>query len=309
MKKIALIIGTLNDEETIGELIDSINKNTYKNREIIIVDGGSKDRTVEIAKKRGATVLIENGPNKCPANAWNQAINYTDAELVCLLGADFLLPDKRFIEKTVKAFNDPKVAGVYTNVKTSEDTLIEKIVSVSGTSMHPNVFRRDLALNTGGFPAIGFGEDRIFNMRFVKHAKKNGFRTEYLSDTYYGGHMVKTLNELYKQAAWYGRTSIIYLKEYYRESGSIGELLRETITINFKLIYFVLFIALIFYSKSEFFYYFFVPFMLISAAIILKNIRMPYRTLKVFTNLLSGFGFFIGVTSYILGLNNSRGRG
>lgn len=308
MKKIAFIVGTLNEEETIGPLIDSIKKNSYQKKEIIVVDGGSKDKTIEIAKSKGAIVLIEEGKNKCPANAWNQAINYTDAELICLLGADFLLPDEKFAEKTARAFDDPKVAGVYTEVRTEEETIVERIVSCFGKSMHPNVFRKDAILAIGGFPIIGFGEDRIFTRSFLKYAEENKMRVDYVSDTYYSGHAVQTVGALYKQAKWYGRTSLLYLREYFLESTPF-EMLKETVAVNFKMGYFLLFALSVIFFNTQFIYYFLIPFVLIALTTVVKNLTMPYHTLKIFTNLVSGYGFFIGIASYIFGLNKYRGRG
>lgn len=309
MKKIAFIIAALNEEKNVGLCIDSIKKNTYKNKEIILVDGGSKDRTAEIAKKKGAIVLNEEGKNKCPANAWNQAVKYTDAELVCLLGADFILPDEKYAEKAAKALEDKKVACVYTEVRTEEETLIEKIVSCFEPSLHPNVFRKEIFEKIWGFPVMGFGEDRIFNMRFLKYIEENNMRAEYLHDTYYSGHTVQNLRALYKQAKWYGRTSVLYLKEHNKESGSIIATLKESLTVNFKMGYFMLFTASLVFFRTPLFYYFFLPFFIIAAGIIIKNFKRPYHTLKVFTNIVSGFGFFIGIVSYAFGLNKGRGRG
>ena len=54
---------TLNEQEGIGKTIDSIKKNFFKDNswelEIIIVDGDSKDKTQEIARKKGAKVILE----------------------------------------------------------------------------------------------------------------------------------------------------------------------------------------------------------------------------------------------------------
>ena len=54
---------TLNEEKGVGKTIDSINKEFFKKKnwdlEIAIVDGDSKDKTQEIAKKKGAKVIVE----------------------------------------------------------------------------------------------------------------------------------------------------------------------------------------------------------------------------------------------------------
>jgi len=60
---ITVLLPTLNEEKGIGKTIDSINKDYFKthgwNLEIIIIDGDSKDKTQEIAKKKGAKIITE----------------------------------------------------------------------------------------------------------------------------------------------------------------------------------------------------------------------------------------------------------
>ena len=56
MNKIAVIIPVLNEESSIGKVLDDIPK---KVNEIIVVDNGSKDNSAIISKKRNATVLYE----------------------------------------------------------------------------------------------------------------------------------------------------------------------------------------------------------------------------------------------------------
>jgi len=57
------VIPTINEEKGIGKTIDSINKDFFKKKkwdlEIIIIDGGSTDKTQEIAKKKGAKIVVE----------------------------------------------------------------------------------------------------------------------------------------------------------------------------------------------------------------------------------------------------------
>ena len=58
-----MVLPTLNEEKGIGKTIDSINREYFKkhnwNLEIIIIDGDSKDKTQEIAKEKGAKIIIE----------------------------------------------------------------------------------------------------------------------------------------------------------------------------------------------------------------------------------------------------------
>ena len=58
--ELSFIIPTLNEEENIGRLIDSIHEHSNGiSHEIIVVDNGSTDRTKEIVEQKGAKVLYE----------------------------------------------------------------------------------------------------------------------------------------------------------------------------------------------------------------------------------------------------------
>jgi len=61
--KISVLIPTINEEKGIGKTLDSINYNYFKKKkwelEIIIIDGGSTDKTQEIAKNKGAKIIVE----------------------------------------------------------------------------------------------------------------------------------------------------------------------------------------------------------------------------------------------------------
>jgi len=61
--KVTVILPTINEEKGVGITIDSINKEYFKEKkwelELLIVDGNSKDKTQEIAKSKGAKIIVE----------------------------------------------------------------------------------------------------------------------------------------------------------------------------------------------------------------------------------------------------------
>jgi len=57
--KLSVVLATFNEEKNISECLDSVREFAD---EIIIVDGSSQDRTVEIAKAYGATVIVTDNP-------------------------------------------------------------------------------------------------------------------------------------------------------------------------------------------------------------------------------------------------------
>ncbi len=57
---VSVVIATLNEEEGIGPTIEELQKD-LDNPYLVIVDGNSVDRTIEIAKNMGADVLLQEG--------------------------------------------------------------------------------------------------------------------------------------------------------------------------------------------------------------------------------------------------------
>ena len=56
---ISVVIPAYNEEGYIGDLLNSIQAQTYKDYEVIVVDSYSSDKTKEIVKKFGARVILK----------------------------------------------------------------------------------------------------------------------------------------------------------------------------------------------------------------------------------------------------------
>ncbi|MCK4332433.1 MAG: glycosyltransferase family 2 protein [Thermoplasmatales archaeon] len=98
--KISVIMPTLNEEKGIGKTIDSINKDFFKKNnwelEIIIVDGDSKDKTQEIAKKKGAKIIIEK--RKGYGRAYKVGMSQITGDIIVTGDADATYPFDRIHE-------------------------------------------------------------------------------------------------------------------------------------------------------------------------------------------------------------------
>ena len=87
---ISIIIPTLNEEENLSTLIKSINYIFLKTKsnlshEIIVVDGYSKDKTVDIAKQNGAEVIYD---NKGKGSALRKGFQKARGEILISMDAD-----------------------------------------------------------------------------------------------------------------------------------------------------------------------------------------------------------------------------
>ncbi len=305
---VCVIIPTLNEEENIGKLIDSIHENAFGEIEIVVVDDGSSDKTVEIAKQKNAIVLVNN-PGRCgPAFGWNRVGRTTKQEILCILGADFLIDDKNFFKKSIEAFaQDKTVAAIKTSYTTKQETLIEKIVTKKiGEGFEPRFIRKDVFIEINGFPEIGFGEDVVFVQKLEEYCKEKNMKFLFLKDVYFSGHGVQTLKALYKQGFWYGKTSLLFLSKV-RESGL--QKLKRAIFVYMRSIYLLSFVLLLLALLNMLFLIAGVPFLVIFLSRIMAAIRekSPYTALQTITYFVSGFALLHGVLVFVLGLDRKAG--
>jgi cellulose synthase/poly-beta-1,6-N-acetylglucosamine synthase-like glycosyltransferase len=114
--KVSVVITTFNNERTIDECLKSVFELEYpKDRlEVIVIDGGSEDSTVQIAEKYPAKVIVK--PSNAPA-AYNYAIKIANGDVIAILDADVKV-EKSWLSKLVKYLKDPQVAGVGGGIET-----------------------------------------------------------------------------------------------------------------------------------------------------------------------------------------------
>ena len=112
MTKISIIIPTLNESETISGLLEHILQNTSRSNisEIIIVDGGSTDRTNEIVSKYSELTLISSPKGR--AKQMNMGAKNANGEILYFLHADSL-PPKNFDIDIIDHIRNGKLAGCF----------------------------------------------------------------------------------------------------------------------------------------------------------------------------------------------------
>jgi glycosyltransferase involved in cell wall biosynthesis len=112
--KVSFIIPALNEEHRIASLIDDINLlGTDYNYEIIVADGNSTDKTVEIAEKMGAIVIKESkDAPKTIANGRNTGASIATGEIYIFCDADTVIRDPAaFLSEVFSVFTDEEIIG------------------------------------------------------------------------------------------------------------------------------------------------------------------------------------------------------
>jgi dolichol-phosphate mannosyltransferase len=93
-KVISVILPALNEEETVGRVIDEVPKESMERTgyqvELLVIDNDSTDRTKEIAEEKGARVIVE--PLRGKGRAIRTAFESVSGEFIFMLDADYTYP-------------------------------------------------------------------------------------------------------------------------------------------------------------------------------------------------------------------------
>jgi glycosyltransferase involved in cell wall biosynthesis len=110
---ISVIVAVFNGAQTLQRCIDSVAGQTYPHKELIIMDGGSTDGTVDILRANSDKITYwESEPDRGIYHAWNKALEHAKGDWICFLGADdyFWKPD--VLERMRRYLVEATSAGV-----------------------------------------------------------------------------------------------------------------------------------------------------------------------------------------------------
>lgn len=97
---ISIIVAVFNSEATLQQCIDSVTQQTYPNKELIIIDGGSTDGTVEILRANSERISYWiSEPDRGIYSALNKGLAQAKGEWICILGADDFLWDAQALAR------------------------------------------------------------------------------------------------------------------------------------------------------------------------------------------------------------------
>ena len=102
---ISIIIPTLNEEDYLPFLLESIKRQNFNNYEIIVADNNSKDRTVEIAKSFGCRIAGGGLPGK----GRNEGAKIAKGKVFLFLDADNFCSSRDFLGKLIFGFKKKKL--------------------------------------------------------------------------------------------------------------------------------------------------------------------------------------------------------
>ncbi|HCZ9271953.1 TPA: glycosyltransferase [Vibrio alginolyticus] len=116
--KVSIITATYNSANTLADTLRSLEEQTYADIEYIIIDGASKDNTLEVVKSqcsRVTTIISE--PDKGIYDALNKGIQAASGDVVGFLHSDDLFAYPNAVQDIVTTFEENNSQAVYADLE------------------------------------------------------------------------------------------------------------------------------------------------------------------------------------------------
>lgn len=210
--KVSVIIPVYNEEKDIERCLKSLKNQSFKDKEVIVVDDGSFDNTQEVVERFPVILLKQN--HLGPGLARNLGAKKAHGEILVFLDADMTF-DKDFLKNLIKPILEKKAIGTFSKEEyvSNKENIWSKCWNLNKSlpfnRMHPEnypdeqpVFRGILKrefLNSGGFEPIGYIDDYTISKKLNKKAFLAPGAIFYHKNP-------ETLKEVFLQARWIGKS-------------------------------------------------------------------------------------------------------
>ena len=135
-KKISIITVTKNSQKTIEKTIKSFISQDYKNKELILIDGKSSDKTISIiAKYRNKISKLITEKDKGIYDALNKGFKNSKGDIIGILHSDDKYNNEKVLSKIMKVFNNKNVSLIHTNVEIKYKNLKEYFLQKNNSEM------------------------------------------------------------------------------------------------------------------------------------------------------------------------------
>lgn len=192
---ISILVPAYNEQDSIENTLNALLDAEYPKgkKEIIVINDGSKDRTVEIVKrimKNHKEIQLLDKPNSGKANSLNEGIKLAKGELIAVVDADSY-PERDGLIKMVGFFEEEGVAAVTSRVLVKNKVnflerfqafdyaviawgrkILDFIDSVYVTNGPLSIYKKSVVEEVGGFDAKNLTEDIELTWNILSHGYK-----------------------------------------------------------------------------------------------------------------------------------------
>lgn len=241
--KVSIITATYNSANTIATCIESVVNQDYKNIEYLIIDGGSKDATMQIVQdfaKKQPQIKYISEPDKGIYDALNKGIAAASGDVIGFVHSDDFLASKTIITAIVNAFKEQQVDGVYGNLHyvaiENTDKIIRnwvsepfhnKLLKRGWMPAHPTLFLKKSVYDKYGTFNISYkiAADYEFILRIFKVAAlKYAYLPETIVKMRVGGASNRNVSNLIQ------KTKEDYIAVRTHNVGGVGSILYKNLS-------------------------------------------------------------------------------
>lgn len=221
-KLISIIIPTLNEEKVIGRCLEALTTATREDLalEIIVVDNGSSDKTVAIARTYGVTTLVKKYVRI--AGLRNFGVAHSQGDVLGFVDADCLVA-KNWLTNAIRCMNDQSADAVGSYYAIPEDAswigkTIELMQSKKTGAEVTYIPAGNLLVARAAYSALGgFDESLETNedVDFCHRLKDKGY-TLYSDPAIKSVHLgtPQSVKELFRKQVWHGSNTItVFLRD------------------------------------------------------------------------------------------------
>ena len=270
LPKVTVLIPAYNEEDSIERTIKSVSASNYpRNKfEILVIDDGSKDKTLEIAKRfetKGSVVKVFHKQNGGKGTALNYGIKKAKGEIIFTMDADTSVPPES-LKNMVRYFKDEKIMPVTPSMVIARPKTIwqriqhveylqglflrKAFASINSIYITPGAFsayRKSFFERYGGYDEGNITEDLEMSLKI----QFNGYRIENCSEApAYTIAPEKFRELLIQRRRWYFgllKNTWKYKKIFGKKYGDLGTFV---LPIGWISIFFSLIIAIFSFFKT-----------------------------------------------------------
>lgn len=214
---VSVIITSKNEADVIGNLLNSISKQTYKNTEVILVDNKSVDKTLDIAKKYQSVKIYSFGPERSAQR--NYGAKKSKGTYLLFLDADMELTPN-VISKCVKAVKKEDIAGVVIPEESIAQDFWGKVKAYERSFYNETgdpitdaarFFKKDVFIKTGGYDELITGPE---DWDLPDRIREAGYKIGASNGIIYHHEQNVSISGLFRKKFYYGLNAHKYLLKH-----------------------------------------------------------------------------------------------
>jgi glycosyltransferase involved in cell wall biosynthesis len=219
--RVSLVIPLRNEEATLARLLESVRRQTFPPAEIVLVDGGSTDATVALARAAAAAdarIRVVEAGDATPGRGRNIGVAAASSDWIAFTDAGIVL-EPTWLELLIGAVTgDPPADVAFGNYEVLAASFFERCAAlayvsrkverpggpVRGPVVPSSLMRRQVWEAVGGFPDLRAAEDMIF----VERVMASGYAVGWAPGATVWWQLPPTLGGTFRRFLLYSRHNV-----------------------------------------------------------------------------------------------------